>query len=292
MEMHQIRYFLAVTDHFNFTRAAETCNVSQPSLTRAIKLLEDELGGPLFHRERNQTHLSDLGREMLPFLAKVWEQAEAAKCRARGLSRLEQARLSLGVMCTIGPAKMIDFVGGFHARHPGVDIHMRDARGQVLQEQLLAGEIDVAIFALPGEIDERLLGRRLFTERFMITVAPGHRFERMNAVPMRELDNERYLNRANCEFGEHAGHLMAECGVRLHRRYRTERDDWIQAMVMAGLGFGFTPEFAMFLPGVVVRPLVDPEISRTVQLVTVRGRPHSPALAALVREATTYRWAP
>ena len=58
MEMHQIRYFLAVAEELNFTRASEKCNVSQPSLSRAIKLLEEELGGPLFHRERIRTHLT------------------------------------------------------------------------------------------------------------------------------------------------------------------------------------------------------------------------------------------
>ena len=70
MEMHQIRYFLAVADELNFTRAATKCNVSQPSLTRAIKLLEEELGGPLFHRERANTHLSELGQTVRPNLTK------------------------------------------------------------------------------------------------------------------------------------------------------------------------------------------------------------------------------
>ena len=61
MEMHQVRYFLAVAEELNFTRAAERCNVTQPSLSRAIKLLEEELGGLLFYRERESTHLTDLG---------------------------------------------------------------------------------------------------------------------------------------------------------------------------------------------------------------------------------------
>ena len=62
MEMHQIRYFLAVAETLNFTRAAEKCNVTQPALTRAIQKLEEELGGLLLRRERSLTHLSDLGR--------------------------------------------------------------------------------------------------------------------------------------------------------------------------------------------------------------------------------------
>src|SRR3954468_23777946 len=82
MEMHQVRYFLAVADELNFTRAAERCHVAQPSLTRAIKLLEEELGGPLFHRERANTHLSELGQMVKPYLEQVYGQAQEAKRQA------------------------------------------------------------------------------------------------------------------------------------------------------------------------------------------------------------------
>ena len=66
METHQVRYFLALARTLNFTKAAEECHVARPSLTRAVKNLEDELGGPLFHRERANTHLTELGRALLP----------------------------------------------------------------------------------------------------------------------------------------------------------------------------------------------------------------------------------
>src|SRR3569833_1550016 len=71
MEVHEIRYFLAVCRTLNFTRAAEQCNVTQPALTRAIQKLEDELGGLLFSRERGNTHLTELGRLMQPHLEEV-----------------------------------------------------------------------------------------------------------------------------------------------------------------------------------------------------------------------------
>jgi len=290
MEMHQIRYFLAVCEHLNVTRAAEACNVSQPAMTRAMKLLEEELGGRLFHRERNQTHLTDLGREMQPFLAQVLGQSEAAKQRARGLAKLDSTPLSLGVMCSIGPSRMMEFVRRFQHGYPGIELSLRDARAQVLQEQLIAGDIDVAIFALPGPVDERLHARPLFAERFLITFAPGHRFEAMNAVPLHELNGERYLSRASCEFGQHVSDMLAERGHAVNRCYRSERDDWILAMVAAGLGFGFTPEYSVVIPGVLGRPLVDPEVTRILNIVTVRGRPHSPAVAALLRDATSYKW--
>src|SRR5688500_352987 len=103
MEMQQVRYFVALAGTLNFTRAAERCNVSQPALTRAIQQLEHELGGPLFHRERGNTHLSELGRMMLPFLESIEQQAQAARDQARSVKKLDNLTLKIGAMCTIGP---------------------------------------------------------------------------------------------------------------------------------------------------------------------------------------------
>ena len=77
MEMHQVRYFLATVSELNFTKAAEKCNVTQPSLTRAIKQLEDELGGDLFRRERPQAQLTELGQRMHPLLKQCYEMRSA-----------------------------------------------------------------------------------------------------------------------------------------------------------------------------------------------------------------------
>ena len=110
MEMQQVRYFVALADTLNFTRAAEKCNVSQPALTRAIQQLEHELGGPLFHRERGNTHLSELGRMMFPYLQTVEEQARAAREQARAVKKLERATLTIGTMCTIGPQLVSDLM--------------------------------------------------------------------------------------------------------------------------------------------------------------------------------------
>ena len=97
MEIQQARYFVALCETLNFTRAAERCNVTQPSLTRAIRLLEDELGGPLFNRERNRTHLTELGRLVEPHVREVVSQAQSARAQARAFLQLRRARLRLGV---------------------------------------------------------------------------------------------------------------------------------------------------------------------------------------------------
>jgi DNA-binding transcriptional LysR family regulator len=129
MELFQVRYFLALSETLNFTRAAEKCNVSQPSLTRAIQNLEAEFGGPLFHRERQNTHLTELGRLMQSYFEQVYRQAEAAKTAARSFAKLDEITLKIGVMCTIGPALLADFFAAFRERYPGVEVEMLDATG-------------------------------------------------------------------------------------------------------------------------------------------------------------------
>jgi len=291
MEMHQIRYFLAVCEELNFTRAAEKCHVAQPSLTRAIKLLEDELGGPLFHRERARTHLSELGRVMRPYLEETCRQSQQAREAAATFVKLENTPLKLGIMCTIGPDNLIGLISTIQESHPGVELQIVDASAMVLQQRLLDGDIEAAIYCLPDATDERLHALPLFREPFVIAINAQHRLPRKNAVKASDLDGERYLNRTNCEVIDQARAIFRERGSKLNRIYRSERDDWILAMVAAGMGFCFLPQYCVpQRSDVIVRPLVEPEIWREVSLFTVRGRPHSPAVGALVREAMRFRW--
>jgi len=292
MEMQQVRYFLAVCEELNFTRAAEKCHVAQPSLTRAIKLLEDELGGPLFHRERNHTHLSELGNAVRPFLEEVYARTQQAKDLAAGFGALKKMTLKLGIMCTIGPTNLVGLLSSLQTAYPEIELQITDAAAPMLQDMLLEGKLEAAIFCQPEKLDERLHHMPLFREQFMIAICSAHRLAMNNAIRVRDLDGERYLNRINCEYASHAGHIFSQQGTRVRLVYRSERDDWILAMVRAGLGFGFMPQYSVAdAPDIVARPLVEPEIWREVNLVTVRGRPHSPAIGALVREAMRAQWA-
>lgn len=290
MEMHQVRYFLAVCEHLNFTRAAEHCNVAQPSLTRAIKLLEDELGGPLFHRERANTHLTELGQMVRPHLTEVYERTQAVKREALDFGKLKRVKLRLGIMCTISPIMLVELITALQSRHPGMELHLADGAASELDKRLKEGDLEGAIYCDPNGIeDERLHRLVLFREQMMIVMAPTHRLANQPEVRMADLDGECYVNRIQCEYNGDDRPAWDQCHWKTV--YRSERDDWVLAMVAAGIGFGFMPEKCVNHPGVVARPLVEPEFWREVALVTVRGRPHSPALGALVREATRLSWA-
>jgi DNA-binding transcriptional LysR family regulator len=290
MEMQQVRYFLALARTLNFTRAAEQANVSQPALTRAIQQLEHELGGPLFHRERANTHLSELGRMMLPYLEQIHAQTEAAKQQAKSLRKLENVTLRIGAMCTIGPALISDLIVRFKAQHPNVDLEVTDEGSGELLEMLSKGELNLALFGLPEGPDVRFHALPLFRERFVVAIPPGHPLAQQNVVSCRDLHEAPYVNRANCEIYDFARRQLRERGVSWKKVFSSERDDWVQGMIKAGMGFGFFPELAVTDPGLVTRRLVDPEFVRTIMLVTVRGRPHSPAVGAFVQAARTFNW--
>jgi LysR family transcriptional regulator, hydrogen peroxide-inducible genes activator len=290
MEMHQIRYFLAVCETLNFTRAAERCNVTQPALTSAIQKLEEELGGLLFRRERHLTHLTDLGRLMRPQLEQIWRETESVKSTARSFLKLDDAELTLGIMCTIGPLRGIGFLNDFRRAHRGIDLTLREGVPGQLAELLREGAIDLAIMAQAEPFDERFDVHPLYRERFVVAFPPGHRFAGQNGVRIADIEGESYLSRVNCEYRDHLRALCMEHGFVPAYAYRSEREDWIQVMVAAGMGICFLPEFSVTGPGVLARPLVEPEVEREVALVTVAGRRFSPAVASFVRAIKAYPW--
>lgn len=288
MELHQVRYFLTLCRELNFTRAAALCHVSQPALTKAIKALEDELGGPLIRRERGNTHLTDLGRLVRPHLEQVLAGAEAARENAKGFKTSTTAPLKLGVMCTISPHVIVGFLRAVRDRLPAVELSISERPGRALIKDMMAGELDAALIGMP-KLPPRLHAVPLYQERYGVAFAKGHRFEQVNAVPVLELQDERYVERTACEFDDHFAALgLKDFPVRTV--FSSEREDWVQAMLAAGFGCAVMPEFLPRLPGVVLRVLVEPEVARMVSLVTVAGRRFSPATQAVVALARSFAW--
>ena len=203
---------------------------------------------------------------------------------------MDQGTIRIGAMCTIGPTRMVGFLKRFRRDVPSVTLTIRDAPGLALVDLLLEGEIDAAFIGLP-DLPERLDAVPLFSEKYIVAFCPGHRFEGMDTVPLRELNTEDYLTRTNCEFPEHFNALgIPDPAADANVCYASEREDWIQAMILAGLGCAVMPEFLPTLPGIATRPLLDPEISRTIRLVTVAGRQHSPALRSFLTLARRHDW--
>ncbi len=290
MEMHQVRYFLAVAETLNFTRAAQLCNVSQPALTRAVQQLEEELGGLLLRRERRLTHLTDFGRLIEPHLRQLSADAEAAKTTAKRFLNLQQAQIRLGIMCTVGPARFMGFLASFHAANPGCEITLVEGVPARLSEMLLEGELDLAVMAQPEPFNDRLDVLPLYRERFCIAFPTGHRLEEKNRVAIADVAGETYLRRINCEYRDYLADQLAALGLAARVGFQSEREDWIQMMVAAGFGVCFLPEFSPTIPGVRIQPVTGPEVVREVSLVSMSGRRFSPAVMAFVRAIRSHDW--
>lgn len=290
MEIHHIRYFLAVCETLNFTRAAEKCNVTQPALSRAIQQLEEEIGGLLFRRERSLTHLTDLGLLMRPRLQQVFDGLTKAKRDAHRFLSLESADLTLGIMCTIGPCRFTGLLAEFARRYPGIKLRLVEGVPTELSERIERGELDLAIVANPAGFSDRQETHVLYEEQFLVAFPQGHRFARLNGVPIRETKGESYLRRINCEYWDELSRIADACQANSPIAFASEREDWIQNMVAGGLGISFIPEFSAVIPGIQTRPLIEPEVSREVCSLWMAGRRHSPAVAAFVKLAKSYPW--
>jgi DNA-binding transcriptional LysR family regulator len=290
MEMTQIRYVLAAARSSNFTRAAEACGVSQPALTKGIKALETDLGAPLFLREGKRILLTTFGKTMLPHLQQIADEAAAARTLAENFRLLDKVPIRLGVLSTIGHLRLARFLSDFEHRNAGLELSVSEGALRDLSDRLEAGEIDIAILTRTDDAAQRFGLRDLYDERYVVVCPPDHRLGRMNAIRLQDLSGEKYVDRLACEMREM---VMAACdanGIELYARFRSEREDWVQAMVLAGIGFAFMPEYSVTLPGLVQRPLIEPEVSRKVAVATMPGRPHSPAVAALMRAAQRFGW--
>jgi DNA-binding transcriptional LysR family regulator len=290
MEMHEIRYFLALCESLNFRRAAAKCNVTQPALSRAIRKLEQELGGLLFRREAQQAGLTDLGRLVRPQLEEIAARAKGVELAAQQFLKLENAPLRLGALCTIGPAIITKFLKEFSYQNPAVTITLRDGAVKGLIQLLLDDGIDFAIMAQPHDYDRRLRVQQLYDENFTVAFGLRHPFENMNAVAMADMNKQIYLRRLNCEYREFFADLLKERGLALRVSYQTEREDWIQSLVAGGVGVCFLPEFSACVGGLRTRPLIEPRVARSVSLVSVAGRRRTPQASSFFNLASSYNW--
>lgn len=282
MDLHQVRYFLALAETLNFTKAAERCGVTQPTMSRAVKLLEEEFGADLIRRERGRTHLTELGRIVRPGLERALEMMDSVQTDAVAFSRLTKATLRLGIMCTIGPSRLIPTISHLSLRAPQLTIELLEASGEKIVEMLVNGEIDVALVGMP-DYPEAISVHPLYEETYVVVFPKGHRFADMETVPVTELSGEPYLERLNCEYVAHYNSVRGPFRIDVDVRYKSEHEDWIQAMILAGMGCACMPEFMMLFPELKRRELVDPTIRRTISVATVRGRRHTPAIDLFTR---------
>lgn len=290
MEMQQVRYFLALAQVLNFTRAAEECNVSQPALTRAIQALEGELGGALLVRERQHTHLTELGSRLLPLMRQCYESAVSAKSLARAVKTGDVAPLAIAVSHTINMAVLAGPLRELLRASRGIQLKLLRGSGSELVELLKSGEAELGIGGSQRDVWERLDSWPMFAETFEVVVNRDHELARRNEIALGDLDGERFLMRVNCEMAGDLARVLGEHGIVHENSHQVQTDHDVIALLEANLGISVVP--ASGPQSDVLRRLrvKGLDFRRNVTIYGVAGRRRSPAATILLNLLRAADW--
>jgi DNA-binding transcriptional LysR family regulator len=290
MEMHQVRYFLAVAKNLNFTRGAEECNVSQPSLTRAIKQLESEFGGDLFRRERPQAQLTDLGERMLPLLRQCHDSAASARELALSMKKGEVASLRLALSHTIDINLLMPHLNEVRRRFERLECRLLRGTAAEVVELLKSGDAELGVASDLGEGWDRLDRWTLFTDDFILLVNAQHRLARQSSIELKELREERLLLRTYCEHAEPTATLLRKSGLDVDHSFQITSESDLMSMLASDLGVAIVPSSTSF-PGTLTRVTINGlELSRPVHLYGVAGRQRTPVAALVMKMLRAADW--
>ncbi len=288
--MHHIRYFLAVSETLNLTKAAERCNVAQPALTRAIKALENELGGELLRRERALSHLTELGRRMLPMLRQCYETALSAKMVAASISKGDAAPLSIMVSNAVTLAPFADTLRELSRALPGLELNLRRGSGNEVAEHLKSGKAELAIAGPLGEAWSRLDAVPLFEEPFGLVVTKTHRLANKTKAEFKDLTSETVFVNAGCEMADELRTILGANDISDTATNKVTAQEDLLALLKAGLGVGIIPIGATYPNGLCRIPLDRLNLVRRVSAYTVAGRQRGIACATLFNMLRAADW--
>lgn len=286
MTLTELRYIVALAQENNFSRAAERCSVSQPTLSVAIARLEDELGVQLFERGKGFVSPSLVGGQVVAQAQTALDEVERIRQIAlRGRDQLEGA-LRLGVIHTIGPYLLPRLIHALKEVAPNMPLVIEENMTANLADMLRDNDIDVAILALPFNLPG-VLTRSLYDELFKVIVPIGHPWESRERIAPEEVagDEVLLLKAGNCfrdQVLDACPQVSSpETDVRLGHSIGT-----IRCMVASGLGVSVLPESALQHPYnndmIRVIPFTEPQPSRRVALAWRVGFVRPKAIDALL----------
>lgn len=246
MEIHQLRYVAAIARAGNFSRAAEQCHVSQPSLSQQILKLEGELGGLLFHRMKREARLTAQGEVFLRRALKILEEVDAAKREASDAQSLLRGQLTIGVLPTIAPYLLPDVLVAFAKKYPGVEIVVHEDTTAGLIKLAQTCEIDFALASLPIS-QPSMEVRELFTEELRVALPPSHPLTRKRTLSLADLKNERFIvmKEGHC-LGDQVLNFCERREFKPTINFRSAQLETIQALVSSGVGISLIPAMAAY----------------------------------------------
>jgi DNA-binding transcriptional LysR family regulator len=287
VELRHLQFFVAVAEELSFTRASRRLHVVQSGVSSAIQGLERELGASLFDRDRHRVALTDAGLALLPEARATLAAAQAAQDAVAQARAGLRGTLTVGTMVSIGTVDVAGLLGRFHLSHPGVSVHLRHAPGGSagLAAQVIAGELDLALLALPGPAPAGLRLQPLAEEPLVLIAAPGHPLAGQRGVTLAQLAEEDFVDFPP-GWGNRIVADRAFAAAGLDRRVPFEVTEFISAagLVRNGLAIAFIPQSATDLTGLAVIGLDGPALTWRISVATPTARRLSAAARAFVAE--------
>lgn len=267
MEIHQLRYFLAVAQTGSFSRAAELCHVAQPSLSQQIAKLERELKERLFDRERHGALLTEAGERLLPRAERALAELQQAQEEIRDLRGQVSGPLRLGVLPTIAPYYLPKVLPSFLAEYPAVELSVFEETTQRLVQGLRDRELDLALLSPP--LPTGLESVPIFAEELLLALPARHPLAARNALHLDDLREEAFilLHESHC-LGEQALVYCHQHEFRPKVSCRSEQLETVKQLIAAGLGISLLPAMACAeADPLAYRHLGDPRPGRAIHAV-------------------------
>ena len=271
MDWRQLEYFRTVGRLGNVSRAAQKLKMTQPALSRAIDRLEAELGVPLFERAGRTIRLTRYGSAFLARVENALGELDAGRRELADMASSERGTIALGFLRTLGPRYVPELVREFGKRRPGVHFRFVQSNGAGLEQQLLSGDINLALMtrSLAGK---RLLWKGTLTQPLLLIVPPGHRLAREQSVRLADLSDETFIAFPR-------GHAVREVTDELCRTkgyspdvaYEGDESSSIRGFVSAGFGVALVPDAGVD-DGLPALRIVDSPAAREIGLAVVPGR--------------------
>ncbi len=291
MTLTELRYLVAVAQQRHFGRAAESCFVSQPTLSVAIKKLEEELGVVLFERRKQDVTVTPTGQKIVEQAQRVLEEAAAIKQLANNGRDQLNGPLRLGAIYTIGPYLFPQLIPSLHERAPHMPLVIEENYTARLSERLRQGELDAVLIALPFA-GPALITVPLYDEPFVVVIPSSHPWTARADIAAAELADENLLMLGNGHcFRNQVLEACPDCAQRLsdqtlHQTVEGTSLETLRHMVASGMGITVLPataagadRYAQRL--LTIRRFIAPEPSRRVALVWRKSFPRPAAIEAL-----------
>lgn len=289
MTLRELEYLVALANHRHFGRAAQVCQVAQPTLSMQIRKLEEDLGAPLIERASRSLMLTAFGQDTVERARRILAEIEEMKAAARRSRNPEVGTLRLGIFPTLAPYLLPYAVPRIRERFPGLETLLIEEKSHGLLSRLNDGNLDAAILALPVG-DDRLTTELLFTERFLLAVPSTHPLAERKDLALGDLNgyNLMLLEEGHC-LRDQALDVCRLAGASERASFRATSLETLRQMVGAEVGMTLLPELATLhavCANIRLLSFTDSSPSRQIGICWRKGsamRHFLPEIAVLLR---------